>query len=54
MLDLAKSILLEENGQGTAEYVLFLVLVALGLGMALYLIREGISNTYQRTASSSN
>lgn len=54
MLNLAKKVLLEESGQGMAEYGLILALVALGLVMALGSMREGISNAYQNTANGFN
>jgi len=54
MLNPAKRLLLEESGQGMAEYGLILALVALGLVMALGSMREGISNAYQSTANGFN
>lgn len=54
MLNLAKSLLLEEAGQGMAEYGLILALVALGLILALEAMKDGIANAYQKTANRLN
>lgn len=51
---LAKRLLLEESGQGMAEYGLILALVALGLIIALGAMKDGIANTFQKTANELN
>ncbi len=43
-------LLMEESGQGMAEYSLILAFVALVLIAALGSFRQGIENAYQKTA----
>lgn len=54
MLNLAKSLLAEETGQGMAEYGLILALVALGLVLVLGTMKDGILSAYQKTADGFN
>lgn len=51
MTALTKKLLVEESGQGMAEYSLILALVAMAVVIALGLLGDGIVKSYQNTAS---
>lgn len=51
MLDLVRKILVEEAGQGLAEYALILMLVALVAIAGLRTLGTSIENAYQQTAN---